>query len=165
MKILFINHNPDIFSSKKSRHFGNPANVFWDLLFKSGLISTELTCKDDKKLLEEYGFGFTYLCSRPTEWITELSKEELTEGVPILRQKIIDYKPQICCFLGLTTYKYFTGKPSIQRKTGFQTVTDAKLLDCKIFVTKSLNKLSTGCNYEEKLNQMKMLKKSIIMKY
>ncbi|KXN69197.1 DNA glycosylase [Conidiobolus coronatus NRRL 28638] len=154
MKILFIGINPGVLSSQKGRHFSNPRNLFWSLLFESGLISSKLTCEDDERILEEYGYGLTNLCVRPTVSMSDLSKDELRNGVPILKQKIIEYKPQVCCFLGYAVYRYFIKDMKKSIVPGFQFDFENKTLGCKMFAAPSTSGIATGFTKKDRLKCM-----------
>jgi TDG/mug DNA glycosylase family protein len=151
MKILFIGINPGVLSSQKGRHFSNPRNLFWPLLFESGLVSSRLTCEDDERILEEYGYGLANLCDRPTADMGNLSKNELEKGVPILKQKIAEYKPKVCCFLGYATYRYFIQNMKKSIEPGFQLDMKDKALGCKMFVAPSTSGIATGFTKNDRL--------------
>jgi TDG/mug DNA glycosylase family protein len=44
--------------------------------------------------------GNTNLVGRPTRTTSELSKQEMAEGTPVLEDKIRMYKPEAVCFVG-----------------------------------------------------------------
>ncbi|KXN69196.1 DNA glycosylase [Conidiobolus coronatus NRRL 28638] len=157
MKILFIGINPGVQSSQKGRHFGNPRNLFWPLLHQSGLVPTKLTCEDDEKLLEEHSFGFTNLSPRPTVGMDDLTKTELVEGVPVLKQKILEYKPQVCCFLGIQIYRYFISDMKKTIIPGFQSDIFEGVENCKMFVTPSTSGRVVGYTREDRLKCMNEL--------
>ncbi|KXN69195.1 DNA glycosylase [Conidiobolus coronatus NRRL 28638] len=143
MRILFIGNNPDLHSSESNAHFASPKNTFWEVLFETGMTLTKFSYKDEKTLLEEYGFGFAYICKRPTEIMREVSKEEYIEGSTILKKKIQEYRPQVCCFLGPTIYKYFFDiKYNTKIEMGFQSNYIEHLEKCKIFVLPVISSLT-----------------------
>lgn len=112
LKILFVGINPGTRSAELKHHFASPSNRFWRFLNDSGLTPTKFNPLEDYKLLE-LGFGITNIVSRTTATAAELSSAELKEGARVLRNTILQYRPQITAFLGKVIYQYFSGNKKI----------------------------------------------------
>ncbi|KAF8588202.1 DNA glycosylase [Ramaria rubella] len=111
LDVVFCGVNPGCMSAAKGHHFANPTNHFWKSLHLSGLTSKLLLPSEDETLPALYSLGLTNLVSRPSAEQAELSKEEMKDSVPLLKTKIVNYRPRIVCFVGkgiwLTTESVF----------------------------------------------------------
>jgi mismatch-specific thymine-DNA glycosylase len=87
----------------------HPGNVFWPLLYDSGLLPTPLTYAEDARILE-FGIGLTDLVKRPTPSSADLSPGEARAGVPQLHTKLVTYAPRVVCFNGKGVYAWYTNR-------------------------------------------------------
>ena len=55
----------------------------------------------------DHGIGLTDLIKRPTSQATGLTTPDYKMGAPILKEKLILYKPKVACFQGMLCYKAF----------------------------------------------------------
>lgn len=115
-----------------------------------------MTFKDDKKLLNEYRFGFTNIVSRPTKNMQEIKRDEFLEGAIILKQKINKYKPKIACFVGKQIYEIYSGTKKC--KLGLQSNDEYQGI---VYVMPSTSGLNFRFKKAEKLEYFKELKKYI----
>ena len=99
LDLLFVGINPGIWSAAYGHHYGNPRNHFWPCLYESGLIKHRLTCVNDADCLH-LGIGFTNMVDRTTRSSSDLSRNEIREGIDTLLNKITTFKPRIVCFNG-----------------------------------------------------------------
>lgn len=99
LDLMFVGINPGIWSAAYGHHYGNPRNHFWPCLFESGLVKQKLTCVNDADCLQ-FGIGFTNMVDRTTRSSSDLSKNEIREGIDGLLTKITTFKPRIVCFNG-----------------------------------------------------------------
>lgn len=106
LDIVFVGLNPSSYSVRVGHYFANPRNRFWAALNGSGLVGRELTAEEDG-LLPGYGIGFTDVAKRPTPQAKGLTAADYRQGAPILREKLLRYRPGIVCFHGLTGYKAY----------------------------------------------------------
>ncbi len=106
LDIVLVGINPSAYSVRAGHYFANPRNRFWKALNASGLVSEELGPEDDRRILD-FGIGFTDVVKRPTPQASGLKAADFREWCPILRQKLLEYRPRIACFHGLTGYKAF----------------------------------------------------------
>ncbi|MFQ5949064.1 MAG: mismatch-specific DNA-glycosylase [Nitrospiria bacterium] len=109
LDIVFVGINPGTYSARKGHYYANPTNLFWPMLFRSGLIPTPLKPEDDWRLIR-FRMGLTDIVKRVTESASELSSAECRKGGEILRKKIAFYSPRVVCFNGLTVYRALFGR-------------------------------------------------------
>lgn len=109
LKILFCGINPGLYSAYTGYHFARPGNRFWPTLHKAGFTPCQLAPAEEQELLE-YGYGITSLVARATASAAELGREEFLEGAQILREKAIQWRPQVVAILGISVYRAGFGK-------------------------------------------------------
>ncbi len=106
LDIVFIGLNPSSISVREGHYFANPRNRFWTALNGSGLVPFQLSPVLDKQLLD-HGIGLTDLIKRPTSQASGLNASDYREGAPILKAKLLDYRPAIACFHGMMCYRAY----------------------------------------------------------
>lgn len=106
LDIVLIGLNPSTRSVHAGRYFANPRNRFWTAISASGLVGREVGPADDTALLES-GIGFTDVVKRPTPQASGLSAADYRRDAPLLREKLLEYRPAIACFHGLTAYRAY----------------------------------------------------------
>ena len=97
-------------SAAVGHYYAGPGNVFWPLLYESGLLPTPLTYAEDARILE-FGIGLTDLVKRPTPSSAHLSPGEARAGVPQLHIKLVTHAPRVVCFNGKGVYAWYTNRP------------------------------------------------------
>ena len=114
LDIVFIGLNPSSISVREGHYFANPRNRFWTALNGSDLVPVPLSPALDQQLLD-HGIGLTDLIKRPTSQASGLKVSDYRHGAPILKAKLLDYRPAIACFHGMMCYraylKYADGLP------------------------------------------------------
>lgn len=113
LDILFVGFNPSIRSSETGYHYANPNNRFWTILYESGLTPRKYQPSENKELLDLH-YGLTNIVERPTKAASEITKQEYEVGRHQLKEKIIQYKPKIVCFVGKGVYEQFSKKKNVQ---------------------------------------------------
>ena len=108
LDILFVGINPGTYSAKVGHYYAHPANRFWPMLYRSGIVPTPLAPKDDWKL-PRFRIGVTDLVKRTTSGSHDLSSSELKKGGEILQKKISYYRPKVVCLNGLLVYQNIFG--------------------------------------------------------
>ncbi len=103
LDIVFVGLNPSEYSVKIGRYFANPRNRFWAALNGSGLVDCQVTLEDDAALVDQ-GIGFTDVVKRPTRQGSGLNSGDYRRWAPVLKDKLLRYKPRIACFHGVTGY-------------------------------------------------------------
>ncbi len=106
LDIVFIGLNPSSISVREGHYFANPRNRFWTALNGSGLVPVQLSPALDKQLMD-HGIGLTDLIKRPTSQASGLNVSDYREGAPILKAKLLDYRPAIACFHGMMCYRAY----------------------------------------------------------
>lgn len=109
LKIVSIGLNPSPISVKAGYYFANPRNRFWQALNGSRLVNEELQPAEAamQALFMKYKIGFTDLVKRPARMGNELRAADYREGAPVLKAKILNYRPGIAWFHGKVTYKHY----------------------------------------------------------
>src|SRR5207302_6508828 len=75
MKLVIVGCNPGERSARLGHYYAGRGNVFWPLLYDSGVVPEPLEYKDDKRMIE-FGIGLTDLVKRPTRGIEEIERQE-----------------------------------------------------------------------------------------
>ena len=106
LDIVFVGLNPSEYSVSVGHYFANPRNRFWAALNRSGLVDRDMTPQDDAGLLR-HGIGFTDVVKRPTRRGCGLNAADFRRWAPVLKAKLLKYKPLIACFHGVTGYRAY----------------------------------------------------------
>lgn len=118
MRILFIGFNPSLTSYERGFNYAGRNNRFYRVLYESGLTTRLYSPEESPQLLDDYGYGFTNIVTRPTRRADELMAQDYAEGRKVLLQKIKQYKPEFACYVGKGVYEQFVQKR--QLPWGFQ---------------------------------------------
>ncbi|ESU06115.1 hypothetical protein FGSG_00873 [Fusarium graminearum PH-1] len=159
--VLFIGLNPGIQTARTGHAYAHPSNLFWKLLFSSGLTPRLCSPTEDRKLPEMYSMGFTNIVARPSRNGSELSKQEMDEGVEILHEKCRKYRPESVCVVGKSIWESIWrvrhGKPVGKAfKYGWQDesenmgVIEGEWEGAKVFVSSSTSGLAATLSPAEK---------------
>jgi mismatch-specific thymine-DNA glycosylase len=97
---VFVGTNPGIRTATTGHAYAHPSNMFWKLLHSSGCTDERLKPEQDVDLPRLYSMGNTNIVERPSRDAAELSKAEMTEGTPILEEKVRKYRPEAICVVG-----------------------------------------------------------------
>lgn len=106
LNVVFVGFNPGTRSAKVGHYYAGPGNLFWPLLYETGLIPTPLSYRDDAHLVE-YGIGLTDLVKRSTPSSADLSAAEARAGACVLERKLLQYAPGVVCFNGKGVYGWY----------------------------------------------------------
>jgi len=110
LRLVFVGFNPSMRSAAVGHYYAGPGNLFWPLLYASGLLPEPLMYAEDYRILE-FGIGLTDLVKRPTRSSAELSPGEARAGVLQLQTKLVAYAPRVVCFNGKGVYAWYTNRP------------------------------------------------------
>jgi len=113
MKLIIVGCNPSESSVRAGHYYAGRGNLFWPILFDSGVVPEPFDYPDDRRIIE-FGIGLTDLVKRPTRGIEELTREDFAEGRIVLSQKLEEFAPRVVAFNGKITYEQFA-----QRKCRF----------------------------------------------
>lgn len=102
LDILSIGLNPSTISVEKGFYFANSRNRFWKAFNQSNLISEEFSpsAQTHVKIFKEYKIGFTDVVKRHSSMGKDLKAEDYRKWAPVLKIKIVKYRPKICWFHG-----------------------------------------------------------------
>ena len=159
--VLFIGLNPGIQTARTGHAYAHPSNLFWKLLYSSGLTPRLCSPTEDRQLPEMYSMGFTNIVARPSRNGSELSKQEMDEGVEILHEKCRKYRPETVCVVGKSIWESIWrvrhGKPVGRTfKYGWQDesenmgVIEGEWEGSKVFVSSSTSGLAATLSPAEK---------------
>ncbi|KAJ5203489.1 hypothetical protein N7449_005568 [Penicillium cf. viridicatum] len=98
--LLLVGVNPGIMTGITGYAYAHPSNLFWKLLFSSGITSMRHIPADTYKLPALYSVGNTNIVERPTRDANMLSRAEMDAGVPILEAKVAAQRPEVVCLVG-----------------------------------------------------------------
>lgn len=149
MKILFVGTNPAESSARVGHYFAGKTNVFWKLLYQSGLIDEKLATEDDYKILD-YGYGLTDVMKRPTSMTTKLKKEDSIGSTERLTQIVEIYKPKIVAFVGKLGWRTYLNDPDKKLEYGIQ-MGKGKLNPTVFLLPSSSGASYADTKYDEKL--------------
>lgn len=109
LRIISIGLNPSPVSVEAGYYFANPRNRFWKSLNQSRLVDTELVpgVAAMQELFGNYKIGFTDLVKKPTRMGNELRVADFRDGVPILKEKLLEFQPGIAWFHGKVAYRNY----------------------------------------------------------
>ncbi len=110
LRLVCVGFNPSLRSAAVGHYYAGRGNLFWPLLYESGLLPEPLTYAEDHRILE-FGIGLTDLVQRPTRSSAELGSTEAQAGVVALRTKLLAYTPRIVCFNGKGVYAWYKQGP------------------------------------------------------
>ncbi|TAK09165.1 MAG: mismatch-specific DNA-glycosylase [Candidatus Manganitrophaceae bacterium] len=109
LRIVFIGINPGTYSAQVGHYYARSTNLFWPMIYESGLIPQRLTPEDDWKLVR-FGIGLTDVVKRSSDSASDLAREEFEAGAVVVRNKILMWRPRIVCFNGLTAFRAVFGR-------------------------------------------------------
>ncbi len=139
MKLIIVGCNPSDRSTRLGHHYAGRNNLFWPLLYKSGILPEEITYRDDKRVIE-FGVGLTDLVKRSTRSMDEIERHEYAEGRILLARKLEEFTPRVVAFNGKQAYERFAQRAC---KLGLQ---EGKLYGAQVFVLPSTSDLNVGGN-------------------
>ncbi len=130
MKLVVVGCNPGERSARVGHYYAGRGNLFWPLLYDSGVLPELLDSKDDKRVIE-FGVGLTDLVKRPTRGIEEIERQEFAEGRILLAGKLEEFTPRVIAFNGKFVFEKFAQRPC---KLGLQ---KERLYGAQVFVLPS----------------------------
>lgn len=169
LTLVFIGFNPGTESFRTGHYYAHFTNLFWKLLYESGIVTRKVKPEDDLLMPDEYSIGFTDLVSRSTKGISSLTKEEMRLGAEELENRLAQVSPKIVCIVGKGIWEaiYKAKKGSALKKNDFDWgLQDQKRLNIKfavenVYVVPSTSGLVGGVSRDEKLRLWVELKQFI----
>jgi TDG/mug DNA glycosylase family protein len=112
LRLIFVGYNPSVRAAAVGHYYAGPGNLFWPLLYETGLLPEALTYMEDARILE-FGIGLTDLVKRPTRSSGDLLQEEVRAGAVVLRQKLTLCAPRVVCFNGKGVYAWYSNRKDV----------------------------------------------------
>ena len=161
LDIISIGCNPSPLSVERQCYFGNPRNRFWKALNGSGLIDDNLAPEQASMqvLLEKYRIGFTDVVKRTTPGVSDLKAADYKKWSPILKDKLLHYRPRICWFHGKVAYQNYlkyTGEKVSKIEWGLQS---HRIGNAKVFVTPNPSPANAVYSLDDLIDWFSQLKK------
>ncbi|KAK9372524.1 uracil-DNA glycosylase-like protein [Lipomyces chichibuensis] len=103
--LLLVGLNPGIMTGVTGWAYAHPSNLYWKLLHSSAITTIRHPPSDTYRLPELYSVGNTNIVSRPTKNGSQLSRQEMDDGVPILEQKVREKKPEAVAIVGKSIWE------------------------------------------------------------
>lgn len=103
--VLFVGLNPGITTAQTGHAYAHPSNLFWKLLYSSGVTPRLVSPREDKAMPAEYALGLTNIVKRPSRNGAELSKGEMDGGVGALEEKTRACRAEVVCFVGKSIWE------------------------------------------------------------
>ncbi|ETS00672.1 DNA glycosylase, partial [Trichoderma reesei RUT C-30] len=103
--VFFIGLNPGIETARSGHAYAHPSNLFWKLLYSSGVTPRPCHFSEDRRMPELYSLGLTNIVARPSRNGAELSKQEMDDGVSILEDKARKWRPESMCVVGKSIWE------------------------------------------------------------
>jgi double-stranded uracil-DNA glycosylase len=126
LDVVLIGINPGQYSVDHGHYFARPQSRFWPALSRSKLTENVRRALDvadlrpeHDRLLPGFGIGLTDIVKRPTHNAAELTTADFQHSVPLLVDKVLQYKPHVACFHGMTGYRLFA-RIAFGRGSGFE---------------------------------------------
>ncbi|CAK7268556.1 uracil DNA N-glycosylase Thp1 [Sporothrix epigloea] len=98
--VLFVGLNPGIETARSGHSYAHPSNLFWKLMYSSGVLPERCTAQEDRSLPARFQLGLTNIVARPSRNGAELRASELDDGVAILEVKARRWRPEVMCMVG-----------------------------------------------------------------
>ncbi|EFX03449.1 G/U mismatch-specific DNA glycosylase [Grosmannia clavigera kw1407] len=98
--VLFIGLNPGVQTARSGHAFAHPSNLFWRLLYRSGITPVACRPDEDRSLPARFRLGLTNIVARPSRHGGELRPAELDAGVALLEAKTWSWRPEVVCLVG-----------------------------------------------------------------
>ncbi|KAL7620387.1 uracil DNA N-glycosylase Thp1 [Parahypoxylon ruwenzoriense] len=103
--ILTIGLNPGIQTARSGHAYAHPSNLYWKLLYSSGITPIPCTPQEDQQMPARYSLGHTNIVARPSRNGAELSNREMDDGVSVLEAKCRKWRPEVACVVGKSIWE------------------------------------------------------------
>ncbi|ODA76092.1 hypothetical protein RJ55_08375 [Drechmeria coniospora] len=103
--VFFVGLNPGIQTARTGHAYAHPSNLFWKLLFSSGITPRPCRADEDRQMPALYSLGLTNIVARPSRNGAELSRQEMDDGVALLEEKATRWRPETMCVVGKSIWE------------------------------------------------------------
>jgi TDG/mug DNA glycosylase family protein len=112
LRLVFVGFNPSERAAAVGHYYAGRGNLFWPILYESGILPEPLTYVEDERVLQ-FGIGLTDLVKRPTRSSADLSLTEARAGALVLQQKLLACAPDMVCFNGKGVYAWYSRQTTV----------------------------------------------------
>lgn len=133
LDIVFVGLNPSQYSADVGHYFANPRNRFWTAFNLAGLVDRQFTPQEDADLVA-LGIGLTDVVKRPTPQGIGLKADDYRRWSPVLKEKMLRYRPRVVCFQGMMAYKAYLKYGEGVTENSELGLQDRKIGDSAVFV-------------------------------
>lgn len=151
LKLVFVGFNPGERSARIGHYYAGRGNQFWNFLYESGLTPVRLSPEEDHRM-PEFGFGLTDLVKRWSKSISALNTEDFRQGIPALKEKLLQASPVAVAFNGKTGFEKFQG---CKAELGAQ---NSLIGSSRVFVLPSTSGRNGSLSRSQKLGYFHQLK-------
>lgn len=102
---LFCGLNPGVRTAQTGHAYNHPSNLFWKLMYSSGVLPVRCSAEEDRTLPARFNLGLTNIVSRPSRNGSELSKAEMDDGVGALEAKVCRWRPEVVVVVGKSIWE------------------------------------------------------------
>lgn len=102
---LFCGLNPGVRTAQTGHAYNHPSNLFWKLMYSSGVLPVRCAAEEDRTLPARFNLGLTNIVSRPSRNGAELSKVEMDDGVGALEDKVRRWRPEVVVVVGKSIWE------------------------------------------------------------
>ncbi|KKY39231.1 putative mismatch-specific thymine-dna glycosylate [Diaporthe ampelina] len=102
---LFCGLNPGVRTAQTGHAYNHPSNLFWKLMYSSGVLPVRCSAEEDRTLPARFNLGLTNIVSRPSRNGAELSKAEMDAGVGALEAKVRRWRPEVVVVVGKSIWE------------------------------------------------------------
>lgn len=157
LDILFVGTSPGVRSSQIGHYFAGKSNVFWKILFESGLTDKKLKTEEDTEMLR-YGYGLTDVVKKPTRSVSDIKPHYTFNSTKRLNRTLNRFTPKIVAFVGKTGFRIYSQNKDAKLQYGLQYTHN----NMRIYLVPSTSGQSyRDTRYDEKVECFKELKKCL----
>lgn len=114
LDLVFIGINPGLYSVNRGHYFARTTSRFWPAFSRSRLsarirheLGVDILTPEHDAELPRFGIGLTDVVKRPSANVSELTRDDFAQWIPVLLEKLHRFAPRAACFHGLTGYRPF----------------------------------------------------------
>ncbi len=158
LRIWVIGTSPGEKSALSGHYYAGNSNVFWKLLYESGLTKRLFKSTQDSQLAH-YGYGLTDVIKDPIINQSKIKEKYTLKHVLKLHRRLTSHKPKIAAFVGKKSFRIFMQNNQLDLEYGFQYRYNT---DTRIFLLPSTSGQSyNDTSYQEKLDWYRWLRSSL----
>ena len=155
LSLVCVGFNPSLRAAVVGHYYAGRGNLFWPLLYETGLLPEPLTYTEDYRILA-FGIGLTDLVKRPSRSSADLSRREAQAGAVALQRKLVAHAPRVVCFNGKGVYEWYS-----RRSTVTLGVQDETIGQTRVFVMPSTSARNGRFSRSEKATYFRRLRQLV----